>query len=249
MAKLMISVRSAEEAKIAIQAGADFIDVKEPKNGALGAASSKVWRDVAKAIDQTERRKDQNAIVSSLALGELLDLPTKLAEASMTGYKYAKIGLATCSSFPDWKEWLKIAFSMFPKKTAKVAVAYADYAHALSPTPSEILKAGKQLRCKAFLIDTYDKSKGDVFEVMPISTLRKLFAEAHEYGMLTVLGGSLKIGRMTEILEVNPDIVALRRGVCQGDRLGDIIPEMVSLWKNRLSKPQRGPRPHIHFGT
>ena len=36
MMRLLVSVRSVEEALLAAQGGADFIDLKEPNDGALG---------------------------------------------------------------------------------------------------------------------------------------------------------------------------------------------------------------------
>ncbi|MDP3309000.1 (5-formylfuran-3-yl)methyl phosphate synthase, partial [Methylotenera sp.] len=39
MTQLLISVTSIEEAKIAIENGADIIDLKDPNQGALGALS------------------------------------------------------------------------------------------------------------------------------------------------------------------------------------------------------------------
>ena len=37
--KLLVSVVSAEEARLALAGGADIIDVKDPSEGALGAPS------------------------------------------------------------------------------------------------------------------------------------------------------------------------------------------------------------------
>ena len=39
---LLVSVRSAEEATVALKAGADLIDVKEPTRGPLGMAEAEV---------------------------------------------------------------------------------------------------------------------------------------------------------------------------------------------------------------
>ena len=39
MTKLLTSVRNLEEAKIVCQAGSDWLDLKEPNDGALGAVS------------------------------------------------------------------------------------------------------------------------------------------------------------------------------------------------------------------
>ena len=41
MAKLLVSVRSADEAEVALEGGADIIDVKEPLHGSLGWAGGR----------------------------------------------------------------------------------------------------------------------------------------------------------------------------------------------------------------
>ena len=42
MPKLLLSVRNALEANLALEAGVDLIDIKEPSAGPLGAASAAV---------------------------------------------------------------------------------------------------------------------------------------------------------------------------------------------------------------
>ena len=42
--ELLVSVRSAAEAHLALQAGVQWIDAKEPARGSLGAASADVWQ-------------------------------------------------------------------------------------------------------------------------------------------------------------------------------------------------------------
>ncbi len=50
MTRLLVSVRSAAEAEIALVGGAALIDVKEPARGALGMADFQVIRDVITAV-------------------------------------------------------------------------------------------------------------------------------------------------------------------------------------------------------
>jgi uncharacterized protein (UPF0264 family) len=71
MTKLLVSVRSAEEAGLAIAGGADLIDVKEPLEGSLGAASPTV-------IDEVLDRVGGRGPVS-VACGELLQLAIEVA--------------------------------------------------------------------------------------------------------------------------------------------------------------------------
>ena len=42
MTRLLVSVRDALEARVAMGAGVDLIDVKEPRRGSLGRASNSV---------------------------------------------------------------------------------------------------------------------------------------------------------------------------------------------------------------
>ncbi|MGC1717590.1 MAG: (5-formylfuran-3-yl)methyl phosphate synthase, partial [Isosphaeraceae bacterium] len=46
VAQLLVSVRSADEARTALARGASIIDIKEPDHGSLGLAPWSVWRDV-----------------------------------------------------------------------------------------------------------------------------------------------------------------------------------------------------------
>ena len=48
MAGLLVSVRSAEEARAALAGGATVIDIKEPDRGPLGRAEPEVWQQVAR---------------------------------------------------------------------------------------------------------------------------------------------------------------------------------------------------------
>jgi len=81
--QLLVSVRSADEARAALAGGADLIDVKEPSRGPLGAADSEVIGDVLRAVD--------GRVPVSAALGEFVawrDRPVP------RGLHYAKWGMA-----------------------------------------------------------------------------------------------------------------------------------------------------------
>ena len=50
MTKLLVSVRDAAEARLAVEAGVDLIDVKEPSAGPLGAAAAETLAEIAAAV-------------------------------------------------------------------------------------------------------------------------------------------------------------------------------------------------------
>ena len=72
--RLLVSVVSADEARRAIAGGADIVDVKDPREGALGAPSPRVLSEVVRAVGP--------AAPVSAALGDLPALPHSAACAA-----------------------------------------------------------------------------------------------------------------------------------------------------------------------
>src|SRR5688500_11033384 len=98
MTGLLVSVRSAIEARAELAGGANLIDVKEPRRGALVAADAVVWREVEVAV--------AGGVPLSAALGEVADEPP--ADPRLLGptYRFAKIGLAYATVRRDWaRNW------------------------------------------------------------------------------------------------------------------------------------------------
>src|SRR5689334_14696969 len=85
MTKLLVSVRDAAEARDAVEAGADLIDVKEPQAVSLGAAAPQIVAEIIQAV--AGRRP------VSVALGELIDHRGLAAAASpaKSPLEYAKL--------------------------------------------------------------------------------------------------------------------------------------------------------------
>ena len=92
MTGLLVSVRSAIEARLAYQGGADIIDVKEPHLGSLGAATPSVWHEVYETVNQR--------VPVSIALGELCD---DHAAPPTHRFAFAKMGLADCQHRMGWQ--------------------------------------------------------------------------------------------------------------------------------------------------
>jgi (5-formylfuran-3-yl)methyl phosphate synthase len=213
MTKLLISVRSAAEAQIALDEGADLIDVKEPLRGSLGAADPDM---IAAVVRQVAGR-----LPVSVALGELLSerfFPRRMAE----GVCYAKFGLAGCATRPDWPSRWRQAIEELPRSTAPVAVAYVDSKTASAPDPWRVLAHAVELRCAAVLLDTYDKSRGSLCDHFARADLERYIAAAHIGGLLCVVAGSLGWSEIRQLLPLGPDYVAVRGAACAGNRNGPL---------------------------
>ncbi len=231
MTGLLVSVRSADEARAALDGGADLIDVKEPTRGSLGAADHRVWCDVVSAV--------AGRAPCSVALGELSSIHEEIIASNLTGYSFVKVGLAGCANAPDWARQWRLLFDIMPDTVTPVAVVYADWQSAAAPDPFEILSAGSEAGCRAMLVDTYDKSRGGLFDVIPVPKLCALINEARCSGLRVVLAGSLSFETLPTALQLHPDFVAVRTAVCRPTRNGAVQQSLVRQLANVLAAHAR----------
>jgi len=213
--QLLVSVRDAHEAQIALEGGVDWIDLKEPTHGALGAVALATAREVVKLVD--------GRVPVSAAGGELLDWPDSPAEQliEVPGLELVKLGLAGCSAVADWREkWLKVAQRITSAGKQPVAVCYADHTAARSPAPGDVLALASEFSAKTILIDTYDKSSGPLSVHLSRSALAHLLQDAKRCGMRTVVAGKLRIEDVPQLPLELIDLVAVRGAVCRENRSG-----------------------------
>lgn len=228
MTRLLVSVRSAEEALAGLQGGADLIDIKEPLRGALGAAEVSVWRAVNAAI---ERR-----VPISAALGELLDSACLTRAAQAQGFTYVKAGLAGCAKLADWvSRWRQLQQAL-PSQVELVAVIYADFERAEAPTSDQVIAATVELGLKTLLVDTFDKSHGDLEACLSARGLQRLLTAAKAHRLQVALAGSLTEQTIPAVLPLSPDWLAVRGAACrQGQRTGAVCSERVARLRALLS--------------
>jgi uncharacterized protein (UPF0264 family) len=210
---LLVSVRSADEARVALAGGADVIDVKEPNRGSLGAADAQVVAAVAAAVGEF--------VPISAAVGELLEGRT--LAAGTAGIAFAKIGLAGCRSRADWPARWRAAIAEWPASVRPVAVVYADWQFADAPPPENVLAEAIAIGCPALLVDTWDKSRGTLFDHWRAHDVAQLCRQVRAAGIAVVLAGSLHGESLAAAVACRPDLIAVRGAVCAGGRTGAVL--------------------------
>jgi (5-formylfuran-3-yl)methyl phosphate synthase len=209
--RLLVSVRSAAEAQIALDAGVDLIDLKEPRAGALGAVAPATAADVVRAID--------GRTTLSMALGELRDRPRLPVPA---GIHWAKLGLAGCAGRDDWRRSWAEAAAQLPAGCGLVAVVYADFEACGAPPPDQVLREAELVGAKAVLVDTAVKNGRGLLDWWTADAVRRLAGDARALRMLSVAGGSLMAETIPQVAACGVDYVAVRGAACDGDRNGPI---------------------------
>ncbi len=216
MTGLLVSVRNAAEAALAVAAGVNVIDVKEPRHGSLGAAGADVIAEVVRVVDG--RRP------VSAALGELVQTSVDSAAALPAELAFAKLGLSQCATRPGWKVQWRAFFDLVGKGVSPVAVAYADGELCGAPAADEVLHAAVEMRCAAILVDTYDKTAGRLLDWWSLDRIARFIAAAGIVKLPVVLAGSLRQEDFALLLPLEPYLLAVRGAACRGGREGPLDP-------------------------
>lgn len=209
----MVSVRSAAEARIAVDAGADLIDVKEPSRGPLGPAGIDTIEEVIATV--------AGRVPVSAAMGEWVDwVPRQLPP----GLTYVKWGLASTAAKARSvvRDVRETDYGVAP-----VLVAYADSQRAGSPTVEQLVGCAADLHFPVFLIDTAVKDNKDLLDWSTAETLARIRHRLAEVGVRVALAGSLDIASIRRLLPIAPDWFAVRGAACAGGREGTVCAERV----------------------
>lgn len=226
---LLVSVRSAAEARAAAAGGAAIIDVKDPSHGPLGRASPQVTAEILAAV--------AGRIPVTLACGELADgvepitdhlrEVCRLLPATVTAPVAVKAGprglAAEC-----WPASFRRLAAALPAGVEPVAVAYADHHRGRSPAPDVILAAAPAAGAATVLIDTCDKAGPGLFGLESADAVGRWVAEAHRLGLRLALAGRLTAADVEQAVRLGSDVVGVRSAACVGGRDGRIDAELVS---------------------
>lgn len=239
-AKLLVSVRSKEEATLALQGGADIIDIKEPLRGSLGRSDFQTIHEIAAVVG--------NHAKLSVAMGELAEMeqdePSLVASSLPDGIAFIKIGLAGECHTDSWQKRLAAMFAQFPEVSA-VPVAYWDAHRVSAPSPDDVLNWAIQHHAAAILIDTADKN-GPGLLAMPddVPKLIPLLASAHAHHLPVAIAGKLvgptfAAAADLTLLSHGPAILGVRSAAClQNQRQGDICPKAIAMLREVLVNRQ-----------
>ncbi len=233
--RLLVSVKNAVEAGIALDCGVGILDVKAPQRGPLGRPSNEILEQVS-AIPTVE------SIDRSVACGELSELMDDAAECPSlpVNFKYFKLGLSDLANNDNWPELWAIQIQRFAG-TIPVAVAYADFQQCAAPHPESIMSVGKQLGCQFFLVDTFSKVENkNIFSYAPEPTLTRWIEKAKILGMNTVVAGSIMQKDVKRCVTMAPDYIGVRGAVCSMDRGSNLQRDKLVELVDHLQKCNQG---------
>lgn len=212
---LLISPINTEEALEAIEGGADIIDVKNPKEGSLGANFP--W--VIKSIRELAPKSMQ----VSATLGDVPYKPGTVslaaAGAVVSGADYIKVGLYGTKNYQEALEVMENtvrAVKDLNDQAMIVASGYADAHRIGAVDPMEIPRVAADSGADLAMVDTAVKDGKTLFDYMDEDTISQFTGTIHDYGLKSALAGSVKEEQLPILSELGCDVVGIRGAACIG---------------------------------
>ncbi len=211
MTGMLVSVRNLAEARLALRAGADIVDVKEPATGVLGALAIE---EIARIVDCMAGRVVVSATTGDIPMHSP-DMEQRIMATHSTGVDYVKAGVFGVSVTPPF---LNVLGRCTARGASLVLVFFAEHA-GMMPDSTLLAAAG----IKGVMLDTADKAAGSLRQRLDQGALVAFIGAAKEAGLLCGLAGSLRHADVPALLPLQADYLGFRGALCrQHDRVASL---------------------------
>ncbi len=248
--RMLVSVRDVVEAREALRAGVDFIDLKEPSAGALGGLALPVIRAVVAALradgGEPEHARGEGERAVPGGFEEPADAAVRLA---MRGG--ARLGApmisATIGDLPPQAldailaqaravgacgvDLVKVGVPGRGAAACAVLEALAALPLAIVPVliaadglDRAVIDAACAPNFAAVMADTQAKRAGSLLELLGADELAAFIDRAHAAGRMVGLAGALRLADLPQLASLAPDFAGFRSAVCDGSREGRLDP-------------------------
>jgi dihydroneopterin aldolase len=228
MTRMLASVADAAEAGVGVQFGADVIDLKDARRGALGAVSLDIARQAVAAV--------AGRCETSAALGD----PPYDENALMAAARaFAAIGVDTVKLAVDAPTLDRLGDSLMrlAREVELVGMMFAD-----EQPDFALLAKLKELSFKGAMLDTRDKTRGRLLAHLEVVQLNQFCSQCRALKLMSGLAGSLEAPDVPRLLLVRPDVLGFRGALCHAhDRRGAIDPAAVVLIRDLIPRERTDP--------
>jgi uncharacterized protein (UPF0264 family) len=203
--RLLVSARDAEEALVALEAGADVIDLKEPHDGALGMVDAD---EIRRAVAAVGGRRPVSATTGDLPPGDPAAVLAAAASVAATGVDYVKVGLFPGDGRRALIETLGLALA---SETHLVAVLFADHGF-----DSGLIAPLAASGFSGVVVDTAGKRAGRLGDHLSAADLAAVVASCHTEGLFCGLAGSVRLDDIPSLAALSPDLIGVRGAATAG---------------------------------
>lgn len=205
--RLLVSVQNPEEALLAAQGGAGFIDAKDPGRGALGGLPCETIASIVQSLRGAGQAHETSATIGDVPMAERDEILARVRAVAATGVDIVKVGI----------EREPAAFGVLDALAATgltiVPVFIADRG-----LDDDLLGHALALPFAGVMADTQDKLAGSLFDAVPPAALARFVGRARAARRMVGLAGALRLQHLPALAELAPDFAGFRSAVCEGPR-------------------------------
>lgn len=222
--KLLVSVVNETEALEAVRGRAHIIDVKNPKEGSLGANFPRVIRRVKEIVPDN--------VEVSATIGDLPNLPGTASLAALgataCGADYVKAGLFGVKTSVEATILMKEvceAVRDYGDASKVIAAGYADFKNVGCVNPLKLPRIAYKAEADGVMIDVKIKdSESKLFNFLDDAELKEFVEKAHDFNLIAALAGSLDMRDLPRLHDLGADVIGVRKAVCgKRDRLKGVV--------------------------
>lgn len=217
MIRLLVSVRSVEEARLAARGGADYIDLKEPGQGALGGLPPATIRAIVAALRGDACMLPVSATIGDVAMAQRAEIRRRVDAVAACGVDLVKVGITREDGAREVLDDLAASgHPIVPVFIADRGFDDAVLAHALARG------------FPAVMADTADKAAGCLFDAVSVLALSRFITHARLAGTPIGLAGALRLKHLARLAAFAPDFAGFRSAVCAGARSNALEPALLT---------------------
>lgn len=208
---LLASAALRDEWEMAVRAGVDWIDLKNPMAGPLGRPDLELAKEFATSMQHSADRR------WSIAGGELADWDSRTDGdfCRILGTQGCiKWALAGCGGNHLWIDRVAEVLNSLPHPNQGILVHYADWQACDAPEWESVLSAACDFRLRYVLIDTAIKDGRGLLHHVPIESLRKRVEQARAQGVEVAIAGALQLEQLVLGSALGAAWVGVRGAVC-----------------------------------
>ena len=203
---MLASVRSRDEAELALRVGVEVLDLKDPEHGVLGALQYHEILDI--------RQRVSGRCLVSATIGDLPPDAQRIARQTRewisSGVDFVKIGFFDGS----YLESCLGALRQLTKRSRLIGVLFADRFQDVQGVVTILAHAG----FAGVMLDTADKSNGSIRRLWSDKRIAAFVGYARAYHLLSGVAGSLTCDDIAPLCELNPDYLGFRTALCAEQR-------------------------------
>ncbi len=205
--RLLVSVRSVAEARLVAEGGADFVDLKEPGQGALGGLPVPTIGEIVAALRASNSSLPISATIGDVPMHALDTILARVEAVGACGVDYVKVGIERApAAGAVLRALAACGRPLVPVFIADRGLDERAVALALS------------LRFPGVMVDTADKRAGSLFDLLPLADIAGFVDMAREAGTMVGIAGAMRRADADRIVALAPDFAGFRSAVCRGER-------------------------------